>query len=216
MRVRDFLDPNHNWNLNPHPNPCTVSSDSKADTLRTNTTVCCREVSTFGRCLLRESCLCIETFERKIHDKFIWVQYFVIIMVQYWSNFGVNNLLYLATHVCSFVCLFVCFFSSIPTFIQAHQRWRRLHLGVCVGGGFRTSFGMSHLHQVPHSFGHLAGMLEIFKSKLVSYYHGPNNGENIHLHLQRQWKPWHAHHSPSPVTGSQWGTTIYWPTDWSR
>ena len=114
MRVRDFLDPNHNWNLNLRPNPCTVNSDSKADTLGTNTTVCFREVSTFGRCLLRESWLCIETFKRKIHNKFIWVQYFVIIMVQYWSNFGVNNLLYLATHVCSFVCSFVCFF-SVPS-----------------------------------------------------------------------------------------------------
>ena len=63
-------------------------------------------------------------------------------------------------------CIFLS--SAIPTFIQVHQRWRKLHFGVCVGGGFRTSFSMSQLHHMPSNFGHLAGMLEIFKSKLVS------------------------------------------------
>ena len=57
-------------------------------------------------------------------------------------------------------------------FIQAHQRWRRLYYGVCVGGEFRTAFEMCHLKNTPSQYNHLAGLLEVFKDKLVSKLKG--------------------------------------------
>ncbi|XP_048577238.1 rab3 GTPase-activating protein catalytic subunit isoform X2 [Nematostella vectensis] len=56
---------------------------------------------------------------------------------------------------------------EIPMFIQAHQRWRRLYYGLCLGGEFRTLFEMCHLKHTPPQYAHLAGLLEVFKDKLA-------------------------------------------------
>ncbi|XP_031567041.1 rab3 GTPase-activating protein catalytic subunit-like [Actinia tenebrosa] len=56
---------------------------------------------------------------------------------------------------------------TVPMFIQASQRWRRLYYGVCLGGEFRTSFEMCHLKSTPPQYDHLAGLLEVFKDKLA-------------------------------------------------
>ena len=44
-----------------------------------------------------------------------------------------------------------------------------MYVGVCEGGGVHTSYDMVHLCQTPPSCGHLAGLLDVFKSKIVSY-----------------------------------------------
>lgn len=63
--------------------------------------------------------------------------------------------------------MIVCY-STVPMFIHAHKRWRRLYYGICLGGEFRTSFEMSHLKSTPPQYNHLAGLLDVFKDKLVS------------------------------------------------
>jgi len=64
-----------------------------------------------------------------------------------------------------------------PVFIQVHQPWRQMYVGVCEagGGGVRTSFDMVHLRHPPPQFTHLSGLLELFKSKLVGTLYSKAN-----------------------------------------
>ena len=43
-----------------------------------------------------------------------------------------------------------------------------MYVGVCEGGGVHTRYDMVHLCQTPPPCGHLAGLLDVFKSKIVS------------------------------------------------
>ncbi|KAL9957793.1 hypothetical protein ACROYT_G034737 [Oculina patagonica] len=56
---------------------------------------------------------------------------------------------------------------TIPMFAHVLQRWRKIYFGLCIGGGYRTVFEISHLRHVPTQYRHLAGLLEIFKDKLA-------------------------------------------------
>ena len=53
-------------------------------------------------------------------------------------------------------------------FAHVLQQRRKVYYGLCIGGGFRTTFQISQLRRIPAQYGHLAGLLEIFKGKLVS------------------------------------------------
>ena len=57
--------------------------------------------------------------------------------------------------------------STIPMFAHVRQRWRKIYYGLCIGGGFRTMYEIAHLRHVPMQYRNLAGLLEIFKDKLV-------------------------------------------------
>ena len=63
--------------------------------------------------------------------------------------------------------LFVLSCSQIPMFVQLHNRWRRLYFGQSESPGFRTVFEMAHLKSIPPQYSHLAGLLNVFKAKLV-------------------------------------------------
>ncbi|XP_053386615.1 rab3 GTPase-activating protein catalytic subunit-like [Mercenaria mercenaria] len=56
----------------------------------------------------------------------------------------------------------------VPIFVQIHQKWRRLYQGTCVLPGSNIEFGMVHLKRIPAQYNHLAGLLDVFKSKLGS------------------------------------------------
>lgn len=60
------------------------------------------------------------------------------------------------------------FYSQVPLFVQVHHKWRRMYAGECQGAGVRTDFEMVHLRKVPNQYTHLSGLLDIFKSKIVS------------------------------------------------
>lgn len=62
-------------------------------------------------------------------------------------------------------------FSQIPILVQVQQKWRRMYAGECQGPGVRTDFEMVHLRKVPTQYNHLSGLLDIFKSKIVSIVH---------------------------------------------
>lgn len=53
-------------------------------------------------------------------------------------------------------------------FVQVQQKWRRMYAGECQGPGVRTDFEMVHLRRVPSQYTRLSGLLDIFKSKIVS------------------------------------------------
>ncbi|XP_046902432.1 rab3 GTPase-activating protein catalytic subunit isoform X1 [Hypomesus transpacificus] len=55
---------------------------------------------------------------------------------------------------------------QVPVFVQIQQKWRRMYAGECQGPGVRTDFEMVHLRKVPNQYNHLAGLLDIFKSKI--------------------------------------------------
>ncbi|GFS18446.1 rab3 GTPase-activating protein catalytic subunit [Elysia marginata] len=60
---------------------------------------------------------------------------------------------------------------SIPFFVQLQSRWRKLFTGTSlVKGGATVEFEMSHLKRLPSQFCHLAGLLDVFKSKLGCTY----------------------------------------------
>ena len=52
-------------------------------------------------------------------------------------------------------------------FAHVLHQWRKIYHGLCIGGGFRTTFQISQLRRIPPQYAHLAGLLEIFKDKLV-------------------------------------------------
>ncbi|XP_035661424.1 rab3 GTPase-activating protein catalytic subunit-like isoform X2 [Branchiostoma floridae] len=56
---------------------------------------------------------------------------------------------------------------SVPVFVQTQQKWRRMYQGVCEGGGLRTNYDMVHLKRIPPQYDHLAGLLDVFKSKIA-------------------------------------------------
>lgn len=59
---------------------------------------------------------------------------------------------------------------SIPAFVQVQQKWRKLFTGTCITRGASIEFEMSHLRQFPSQYCHLAGLLDVFKSKLGCVY----------------------------------------------
>ena len=60
---------------------------------------------------------------------------------------------------------------GIPLFVQLQSRWRKLFTGTSlVNGGATVEFEMSHLKRLPSQFCHLAGLLDVFKSKLGCTY----------------------------------------------
>ncbi|CAM4952153.1 unnamed protein product [Rotaria socialis] len=62
---------------------------------------------------------------------------------------------------------------NVPIFIRVQHEWRNMFIGLCEGSGLRTHFNVCNLKNAPHQYRHLAGLLEIFKSKLGS--HIPND-----------------------------------------
>lgn len=54
-----------------------------------------------------------------------------------------------------------------PVFVQVHQKWRQVYVGVAEGGDLRVDYNMVHLKHTPPHYRHLAGLLELFKGKLV-------------------------------------------------
>ena len=60
---------------------------------------------------------------------------------------------------------------GIPMFVQVQSRWRKLFTGTSlVKGGATVEFEMSHLKRLPSQYCHLAGLLDVFKSKLGCTY----------------------------------------------
>uniref|UniRef100_A0A8C4QM23 Rab3 GTPase-activating protein catalytic subunit n=1 Tax=Eptatretus burgeri TaxID=7764 RepID=A0A8C4QM23_EPTBU len=56
---------------------------------------------------------------------------------------------------------------QVPVFVQVQQKWRRMYVGQCEGPGVRTDFEMVHLRKAPAHYGHLSGLLDVFKSKIA-------------------------------------------------
>lgn len=71
----------------------------------------------------------------------------------------------LHSNACSFI---PGVFSQVPVFVQIQHKWRRMYTGECQGPGCRTDFEMVHLRKVPSQYNHLSGLLDVFKSKIVS------------------------------------------------
>jgi len=60
--------------------------------------------------------------------------------------------------------------SQVPLFLQTHSRARRLYSGLAESCGFRTLFQMVELKSTPPQYSHLAGLLDVFKAKLVRHW----------------------------------------------
>ena len=58
--------------------------------------------------------------------------------------------------------------SNLPIFVQLRERWRQLYHGWCEAGSMQCIFEMVHLKHIPIELGHLSGLLDLFKGKMVS------------------------------------------------
>ncbi len=58
-----------------------------------------------------------------------------------------------------------------PVFVQVHQKWRQVYVGVAEGGDLRVNYNMVHLKYTPPNYRHLSGLLDLFKGKLVCTVH---------------------------------------------
>ncbi|GJQ84643.1 hypothetical protein Trydic_g12672 [Trypoxylus dichotomus] len=56
----------------------------------------------------------------------------------------------------------------IPIFVQIRLKWQRLYLGVYEGNGIRTNYEMIHLAKCPQHCRYLSGLLDLFKTKIMS------------------------------------------------
>ncbi|KAK6194420.1 hypothetical protein SNE40_000056 [Patella caerulea] len=59
---------------------------------------------------------------------------------------------------------------TIPVYVQVQQRWRKLYSGTAIVPGASVEFEMAHLKKIPQQYNHLAGLLDVFKSKLGCVY----------------------------------------------
>jgi Rab3 GTPase-activating protein catalytic subunit len=57
---------------------------------------------------------------------------------------------------------------TTPVFVQLHQPWRLVYVGMCGSDRVRVDFTVTHLRHAPAHFNHLSGLLNIFKSKIGS------------------------------------------------
>ncbi|XP_017777642.1 PREDICTED: rab3 GTPase-activating protein catalytic subunit-like [Nicrophorus vespilloides] len=57
---------------------------------------------------------------------------------------------------------------DLPLFVQIREKWQRCYLGVFEGNGTRTNFEMVHLRKGPQHCQYLTGLVDLFKTKLMS------------------------------------------------
>lgn len=57
---------------------------------------------------------------------------------------------------------------SIPVFIQIREKWQNSYLGTYESDAFRTDFSSVHLRRGPHHAQYLTGLLDIFRTKVMS------------------------------------------------
>ncbi|XP_030764613.1 rab3 GTPase-activating protein catalytic subunit-like [Sitophilus oryzae] len=57
---------------------------------------------------------------------------------------------------------------DVPVFIQIREKWQKLYLGIYEANSIRTNFDMVHLKKSPHYCQYLNGILDVFKSKIMS------------------------------------------------
>lgn len=60
---------------------------------------------------------------------------------------------------------------GIPIFVQIQEKWQACYLGVYEEQGVRTNFEMVHLRRGPPPCKYLTGLLELFKTKIMSPIH---------------------------------------------
>ncbi|KAJ8960955.1 hypothetical protein NQ318_020256 [Aromia moschata] len=69
---------------------------------------------------------------------------------------------------------------EMPIFIQIREKWQDCYLGVFEGEGIRTNFEMVHLRRGPSHGHYLSGLLDLFKTKIMS----PCTIENVLVSAQ--------------------------------
>ncbi|CAH0557757.1 unnamed protein product [Brassicogethes aeneus] len=58
--------------------------------------------------------------------------------------------------------------NDIPIFVQIRDKWQKCFMGVFEGNGVRTNFEMVHLRRGPQHCQYLTGLLDLFKTKIMS------------------------------------------------
>lgn len=58
--------------------------------------------------------------------------------------------------------------TDVPIFVQIRDKWQKCFLGVYEGDGVRTNFEMVHLRRGPPHCQYLTGLLDLFKTKIMS------------------------------------------------
>ncbi|KAK5646611.1 hypothetical protein RI129_005075 [Pyrocoelia pectoralis] len=69
---------------------------------------------------------------------------------------------------------------SNPIFVQIREKWQNCYLGVYEDEQVRTNFEMIHLRKVPQHCQYLTGLLDLFKTKIMS----PINLDPINVSVQ--------------------------------
>lgn len=67
-----------------------------------------------------------------------------------------------------------------PIFIQIREKWQKCYLGVFEGDGARTNFEMVHLRRGPPHCHYLTGLLDLFRTKIMS----PCSVDNVLVSVQ--------------------------------
>ena len=62
----------------------------------------------------------------------------------------------------------------LPIFVRVHSKQRDMYIGICEGSILKTQFQIIHFNYTPPQYAYLSGLLELFKSKLVSIIYAFN------------------------------------------
>lgn len=57
---------------------------------------------------------------------------------------------------------------TVPVFVQIREKWQNSYLGIYENDTFRTDFSSVHLRKGPHHARYLAGLLDLFRTKMMS------------------------------------------------
>ncbi|GFY76264.1 rab3 GTPase-activating protein catalytic subunit [Trichonephila inaurata madagascariensis] len=78
---------------------------------------------------------------------------------------------------------------QVPVFVQLQQMRQKYYLGVCEGGGVRTSFDMIHLHRPFPQLQHMQGLLQLFKGKMPLSTVPPVTVSIRFTYVLQDWSP---------------------------
>ncbi|GFV97943.1 rab3 GTPase-activating protein catalytic subunit [Trichonephila clavipes] len=78
---------------------------------------------------------------------------------------------------------------QVPVFVQLQQMRQKYYLGVCEGGGVRTSFDMIHLHRPFPQLQHMQGLLQLFKGKMSLSTVPPVTVSIRFTYVLQDWSP---------------------------
>ncbi|XP_044266890.1 rab3 GTPase-activating protein catalytic subunit [Tribolium madens] len=108
----------------------------------------------------------MNTVEHSCLSKWYGIDEYIVLSPS--GNFGINSESRIKVLLSSVYVASANLKCEIPIFVQIREKWQNCYLGVYESDSIRTNLEMVHLKTSPRSYQYLSGLLEMFKSKILS------------------------------------------------